>query len=302
MKSLAPIICIATLIALGACDKVTKPIIKTGATGGNNFITQSSDPDLVDKTAIRKVLLEDYTGLRCPNCPAGTGIIDKILESKDGERVVVISVHQGGLAAPLKSFPKDFRTEIGDAWGGTSGYGISSYPTGLINRKKYSASSELFDRSVWQEKVSLALKDPFVVKLILTTKYDSTARALYVNVDATFKKSHPNPVNMVAVYTEDGIFGPQDSVGIKLDNYEFKHMLRGGLNGSDGTSLTKSIAPKVDVVYKDSCNTTLPLTINDSDKGYGTAVNHNKVSVIAFIYDVVTKEILQAEKVKITGE
>ena len=79
------------------------------------------------------ILIEDFTGWNCPNCPDGTSILNSLKETY-GERLVVSAVHQGSFAKPkAENNNLDLRTPYGDDLG--SKFGLSSWPNAVINRK-----------------------------------------------------------------------------------------------------------------------------------------------------------------------
>lgn len=104
-------------------------------------------------------------------------------------------------------------------------------------------------------------------------------------------QSLPNDVYLNTVIVEDSVIGKQKDYSIYpdyIENYVFHYMLRGSLNGSWGNLLKTS-----------------PINANDSVSkvlnGFYIAPSFKdkQIYVISFIYDNVTKEILQAEQVKI---
>ena len=50
-------------------------------------------------TSGRVILIEEFTGAKCPNCPAGTQALEAILD-KYPDNVVVVGVHSNFLANP----------------------------------------------------------------------------------------------------------------------------------------------------------------------------------------------------------
>ncbi|MCC6372019.1 MAG: Omp28-related outer membrane protein [Bacteroidia bacterium] len=294
-----------TATMFSSCDKVNNPIIVKGGSIGSKFITKNNST----KSNYKKVLIEDFTGQRCPNCPDAALIVETNLIPRYGDTLVAIAVHAGSLSDPFGSVFKnqDFRTPAGTAWNGASeGFGITTWPTGLVNRKDYSPNGLLLGASKWTTVVPVALKDPFIVKLDLTTEYDTTARALNTYVKATFKQAYSKATKLLALFIEDGIVGVQDDKGVDIEDYEFEHMLRGTINGNWGSDLTTSSKLANDTVRVSFPNFALPDSINvgiNSATGQkvakGKLVNDKKVSVIVFAYDAVSKEVLQVEKVKI---
>ena len=49
---------------------------------------------------VKNVLIEEYTGVQCVNCPAGAALIDG-MKQQYGSRLVPIAVHAGGFAFPI---------------------------------------------------------------------------------------------------------------------------------------------------------------------------------------------------------
>lgn len=281
--------------AFYACDKVSNPVVKKTTVSGSNFITMSN----AAVSNSRKTLLEDFTGQRCPNCPDAAALIKDNLEPTYGNNLVVLSVHQGALAKPFgASWPNDYRTTAGEEWGGSSGFGpFNEWPTGLINRKDYNNNGLKLTRTKWTSVMTLAQAEPFKLKLDLTTQYDPTVRALNISVKGTFKTAYTNKTNLVAVFAQDSIVGKQDVNGTEVEEYEFEHMLRGVINSTWGTEFTTAAVAAGDTVRWTQTGFPLP---NETEKGsIGLPVNDKKVSVVVYVYDVSTREVIQVEKVKI---
>ena len=85
-------LCLLTVV-LGSCTEIA-PVV----------------PALGD----RKVLVEEFTGVRCVNCPAGASELEN-LKGIYGERLVIVSIHAGDFSPPFTDSRFDFRTAEGDA-------------------------------------------------------------------------------------------------------------------------------------------------------------------------------------------
>jgi len=106
MKKFSVLLLLVAFVGI-SCDKVTNPIVKTDTAVGSKFRYNSNDT----LSHFKKVLLEDYTGHRCPNCPTGSSIIKKNLIPRYKDSLVVIAIHAGDLARPFDKFiNQDFRT------------------------------------------------------------------------------------------------------------------------------------------------------------------------------------------------
>jgi hypothetical protein len=305
MKKIKYVMLFVSFVIMSSCDKISNPIIPKPLPPPPPPISHSVTKTNALYNNYRKFLLEDYTGHRCPNCPQAALIIKNTLTPRYQDTLVVVAVHAGDLSEPFGAYKtQDFRTDAGITWNGNTGFSINLWPTGMINRKNYNSNGLTMGPTKWSTVSALAVKDPFIVKLNLKTEYDTVSRVLNTYVKANFKTGYPNNTKVVVVYTQDAVVGKQDDNGKEVEEYEFEHMLRGTINGTWGTDLP---LPKIPIIAKDSAEVsfsgyTIPASYaGPSGKGVtGAAViNDKNVMVIAFIYDAVTKEILQVEKVKI---
>ena len=158
-----------------SCDKVENPIkpaieLDTTIFPGN-WADYPTQVWTANSNTNRNVLLEDYTGHTCPNCPAAAIEADNI-EAANSGRVFVSSVHAspGGLstfqfAAPdcgLPSNPYDkYCTELycdeSVEYGQTfaSGFGFFANPMGSISRTTPAGPTSMFALfSTWSSRVS----------------------------------------------------------------------------------------------------------------------------------------------------
>ncbi|MDZ4204018.1 MAG: hypothetical protein U1C46_04265, partial [Bacteroidales bacterium] len=90
----------------------------------------------------RNVVLEEYTGINCVNCPDGHRIAN-LIKAANPTRVNLINIHVGSFATPLTGQP-DYRTQWGNALAGQTG--LTGYPSGTINRQIFSGSVTALNR------------------------------------------------------------------------------------------------------------------------------------------------------------
>ncbi len=301
MKKLISLSIILIIVFFYSCDRIKSPIIKKNTIEGTNFVVKNNI--VVSNT--KKTLLEDFTGMKCPNCPDGT-VVAKNLLNTYANNLILIAIHAGHFASPYGVYTADYRTNAGDIWNGTSGFQINSYPTGIINRKAYAPNDLRNVASAWSTVVSIANNDPFIVKLDVTTSYDTTNGALNTDVKAIFKTAYSPNLNVSILVTEDSIVGKQDDKGVEIDDYEFEHMLRGAVNSTWGEALTTSPKAAGDTVkysYNGFNLKGMAYTIDKPDPTPDVVkpiiVNDKKITVIVFVFNSVTREVLQVEKVKI---
>lgn len=297
MKKLISISAILIVIGFTACDRIKNPIVKKNVLIGSNFVTKNNF--LYSNS--KKTLLEDYTGAQCLNCPAAA-VVAGNLATTYTPNLVVVAVHAGSFAKPYATYTADYRTDAGDIWTGSTGFNIQANPNGMVNRTNYASNGLVNTQTKWTTTSSLAQNDPFVVKLDVTTNYDTVIGALNTDVTAIFKTAYPDPIKISIIVTEDGIIGKQKDGSTEIEEYEFEHVMRGAINSEWGENLTLGAKAANDTVKYSYPNFNLKGMIYHcksplQDKPI--VVNDKHVSVIVFVYKASTKEVLQVEKVKI---
>ena len=285
------------ILLMSACDKVTDPRIAGAADPnklvGSNFTTNTNSP-----ANIRKVLVEDYTGHTCGNCPLAANVAYS-LSNQFPNSVVVMAVHAGNYAAVdnADGYPAYYGTPAGEKWflNPSSGFGFQTAgnPNGMINRKVYPGSSLIESYTKWFSTVYYSQQNDLnVLNFNMTTFYDPSIRALNLDISTKLVATYTNNIMMSAGILEDSIVGPQKDYRYfpdRVANYTFNHMLRGTFkNAPYGDLLVKAPANSGDTAHIRFVGLTLDASFN---------VNH--MWAIVFAYDAQTLEVLQAEKVRI---
>lgn len=265
---------IGAMLLLGAagCDKIEPPY-KTdfeceGDNGGDH---------------VRKVLLEEFTGHQCPQCPAGSEIASD-LKAFYGDRLVLMKIHSGYFARVSDGmFSYDFTNPAGDAL--YDYFGVTHNPIGLINRKEYEGSL-LHPPGAWGGAISsiIDLEPGFLIDIQLHFEQGN----LDVNIEVTSLITCLNTYYVAAFLIEDGIISPQRTnnpnypSGI-IEDYEHNHVLRKAVNGVWGELMNDGMIDSQDKFYHD----------------YHAQLDAHWVpentSVIAFVYNDSNKEIIQVE-------
>lgn len=240
---------------------------------------------------VRKVLVEDYTGHTCGNCPRAASVLHD-LQCTWGDRVVPMAVHVGFFAQPENnpdgSFANDYRTPSGNAWNTEFGNSAQGLPNGLINRRNVGGS---FPQSytAWAAQVANLLAVPADASLTMQNTYNQGSRTVTTSIDIKAVNDLNNgPYNIIVTLTEDSIIDWQKDYdpslpSEKVEDYVHMHMLRNNFNGTWGDQVG-------------SGNLTAGTVENVS---YSLQIDTEWVdkhcNVVAFIYRTDTKEVIQAE-------
>ncbi len=268
------------VLQFSSCDKIKEPYAL--ARHGNITDTVIEWQDTV--IPVKRIILEDYTGHKCPNCPAAA-VIAHSQEAFYHGKLIGLAVHAGYYALPGSGeFAADFRTKAGEEW--NTDFQIIAYPSGIIDRKEFNGHRVLGSEEWVTDIASIMDQPPDLNMLILSNIYDSVSRTVNSVIYSQFRQSLQGSFNITVCVVEDDIRGAQDSLGTTLHNYVFKDVLRGSVNGTYGEILTTSVDPSVTYLGKFS----IPINTDWVAKNCW---------ILAFISKSDTKEILQAIKKKV---
>jgi Outer membrane protein Omp28 len=267
------------ILLFSSCDKIKAPYAL--ARHGNISDTVIDWQDTVHP--IKRVLLEDYTGHKCPNCPAAATIAHSQEEKYHG-KLIVLAVHAGYYAIPGSGeFAADFRTTAGEEW--NTDFLISAYPSGMIDRKEFNGH-RILGSEEWITDIAGIIDQSPDLNMLIHNTYDSVSRTVNSVIYSQFLRSITGSYNITVCVMEDNIISAQDSVSIIIHNYIFNGVLRGSVNGTYGEILTTSVDPSLTYMGKFS------IAIN-------TAWVAKNCWILAFVSKSDTREIIQVIKKKV---
>lgn len=198
-------------------------------------------PDTSGPGVPRVVLLEDFTGHLCGNCPEATDIAKQITEAYGEDRVIVVGIHVGPLAVPAPpDYPEDFTTAEGNELDRSFRISTLGIPNGFVNRITRNGKM-IIGKGVWSTAIAEQLATKAVVDLKATAAYDATTRTITVDSKVLYQTAGTTDYNIVALLTENGIIADQIDYRRNpshIKGYTFNHVLRAGLNGTWGEQLS----------------------------------------------------------------
>jgi len=242
----------------------------------------------VDTSNHRNILLEDYTGHRCVNCPEAS-LTAQTLMKQYSPRLIVMAVHAGFYASPLPpDFPADYRTAEGTAW--FNDFDLQLNPIGMIDRKPFNGKQGI-PAANWADTIAkeMNIKQQASIKIFHQLNLSRVAD-LSLEISVKFREQLTGSYNLSVCILEDSIIGPQSNnnpnVGPTpvIPDYVFMDMLRAVVNGTYGDQITASV------------DTTQTYTWNKTNYPLDTSWTPKHCSVVAFVFNSSTSEIIQAEK------
>lgn len=222
----------------------------------------------------RVVLIEDFTGQSCSNCPDAHLIVES-LEKQYSDAVVAVSIHGGKLA-----ISKDY-TVFGTLVGLANPEGeyynnkfqIPSWPKGMINR-----NGQLYEFSDWASIVRSELSRPTDLGIELTANLVNKTKtgsqlSESINIDVDLLPQADIDGALQVWVLESNIVARQTTLTGRDNNYVHNNVLRAAVNGNDG----EPVALKKGVHH--SVSYSIDVRYDDKERW-----NTDHLSVVAFVY------------------
>lgn len=219
----------------------------------------------------RRVLLEDFTGQRCVNCPKGTAIIEQLLEEY-GDAVIAVGIHGGPLGFKGNAKMTGLATDVGDEY--YNHWQLEYQPVGLVDRHG------AVNYTDWTKAVKDELAK--VAPLDIMARADLSGDDIHITVTLTGTDGNTNGKLQVWLL-EDGITALQMMPdGTTNRDYVHNHVLRTPVNGTWGE----------DFSIKEGETKTVNHT-----QALDPSWNAAQLSIVAFVYN--DQGVLQATKAKV---
>lgn len=251
--NIAIIGCLAVLF-IAACDKITNPVIQKA---GNTSLP-NTPPDHVTRTTdstLLKVLLEDYMGHFCTNCPSAVAAAEAILNGPNGKQVVSMEVNvgfdadtAGEVGGPLvpsglpdTAYKVDYTTAAGNAWDAalvnSANLGV---PQGMVNRIYYNGNwGEDIQYANWASVVDSLVATPQLAAITMVDscwiKQQVFGTQVSVSLKSAPKANYQYYLEMLLV--EDSVLDWQTSSGSSIQYFPHRFVLRSAINGPWGDQI-----------------------------------------------------------------
>jgi len=248
----------------------------------------------------KKVLVEDFTGHLCSNCPDAARELSSIYDVY-GDQVIGLAIHiSTSFARPYPvsqapSFQYDFRTLWGKEWNANFGVADLGLPRGMVNR--VGNQSPTLGKDEWAAIVADELKKEVDFKINISSNSSSITITSEIqnNINGTYK--------LVVCLTESNIINWQKDGATNVENYEHNHVLRTvlveeELTPSTNYSLGQQIEKKINYNLASLEQFNIDYSNNTAQAGNGNAGGWDaaNMSVIAYIYNTINGEIVQVEE------
>jgi len=210
----------------------------------------------------RAVLIEDFTGQRCVNCPNAALEIENLKQQYGADTIIAVGIHSGPLAVFSRGNVLGLRTAEGDAY--YDHWQVQQEPMGYINRRGALATVDL-----WGTLVREAVQMSTDLHIKLKATYDSVANVVKIHSEVI--NGEPVEGKLQLWITENNIKALQMMPdGSANPDYIHQHVFRTSVNGSWGTPFVAAQGEVIEQQFECTPDEAWQL---------------QNISVVAFIYD-----------------
>ncbi len=188
----------------------------------------------------KNVLVEEFTGVRCPNCPQGHVIIANIKAANAG-RVISVSLH------PINSLGRPYTDLSTQDFQNTKAQSLFDYlgqiglePAAAVDRVVSTAPSVLFEKGEWNSNVITQLAKATPVNIVLDKTYDSTNHELTVIAELHYTQTVTEENKLTILLSESNIITAQLNGSVVDTFYSHKDVMRDFISDTQGDAITQT--------------------------------------------------------------
>ena len=220
----------------------------------------------------RQVLIEDFTGQRCINCPNATDEIARLQELYGEDAIIAVAIHSGPLGFETTERFVGLKTQAGDEY--YNHWNPEYQPIGMVDR------SECVNYTLWNTLIREELQKTSPIEIRVGASVSDGK--ISVNTDVYGVDGDVSGKLQVWVIEDSIVAFQMMPDGTRQDNYLHMHVFREAVNGLWGDEITLK---EGDVVTRQNI-----IAVKDEWQ-------LRNVSIVAFLYN--DKGVLQAARQKI---
>ncbi|HTO17108.1 MAG TPA: Omp28-related outer membrane protein [Edaphocola sp.] len=243
----------------------------------------------VDTPQTKNYYIEEFSGVRCTNCPQGAAKLEALNTANDG-RLKIVTVHNGGLTAPNYNLgsKQDFRVVQGLQLMTLIYGGDLSKPNASFDRLNLgpNPTAPLVGAvSQWDAMLAAAKNESpsTPVNIYLESKRsNSDPNVFNIVVKLAYTESVATPQYLSIYLIEDNIIDNQ--IDPFIENFNFRHVFRQSLLPITGTPILADLSTiEPGRVYESKIK--FVLDPNDEDLYRQKFWNLDNVYIVAFVHN-----------------
>ncbi|NNC82088.1 MAG: Omp28-related outer membrane protein [Flavobacteriales bacterium] len=290
-------------LTLSSCEEVEDPVLEVPGDGGGDVLDWELCPDVIPSeyqfpefipvsNPEQDVLLEDFTGHTCANCPEAAEVASDLEDAYPG-RVHVASVHAGpgnGFQQVQAGYPTDFTTQAGDDYVDQIDPPIFGNPAGTINRLGGGPTGGIwFLPDQWPTKTDEALALEPRLSIQMEAFHCPQSHGLFVHSAIESEVSlDPSEYRYIIYLLRQKVISPQSDGSQTIEDYEHHNVLSDNINGSWGTAISPDTLA-VEQMVELNHSYQLP------DPALDSTYQVSNLALLGFVVDRQSEEVIQSQ-------
>lgn len=246
---------------------------------------------------LHNVLVEEFTGQSCSNCPSKHTLLEGIASANPG-RVNIMGLYIFGFpqANPVAGSVHDLRDSVATTISNVIYGGVSAEPSGGIDRLAGSAGGLISYSPDWSSEISSRLSAPDSVNLSVTSTYDASTNKATIKVKVIYVQPVTAKQCLSVAIVEDSTIDKQEEDTTIVQSYVFTNVFRGM------ASATPFGDPILDSLTTKTAGRAYERTYIYTPKTITPPVNPYHCRVIAFVNCNATGDyhVMQSAQCKLT--
>jgi len=201
------------IIAFGACGmlfascKEKAPFIKLD---NSNFTDTSYSLSTIPAAEPHNVLVEEFTGASCTNCPAAHETLDALEAANHGRlNVIGLYIYNVVQTQPPHGAKYDFRDSTSSTISNEVYGGVNQLPNGGIDRSLVNGNLQVAQGN-WSATINDRLKNPTPINLKIESHFNSISGDNTIIASVIYTQDVSTHQNLSIAIVEDGIVDYQE--------------------------------------------------------------------------------------------
>jgi hypothetical protein len=172
----------------------------------------------------KNAILEEFTGVTCPNCPAGHTVMAAILAANPNDAFcVAYHPSNSSYTTPYPGDP-DFRRAYADVFYATPYCGSSRFmPSSFIARRVWGNGDRLQSRGEWTPYANTIMAEASPANMGLSTSFDFVSQILNITVEVYYTEDMTDDNHIYVYLSENDLVSQQSGA---TGQYTHKHTFR----------------------------------------------------------------------------
>ena len=240
MRKLCVGIALLAVVGFSSCEKEIGPAISLGS--GIIDTTYEASPE---GATARRILVEEFTGVKCTNCPAGHRTIhDLIAANPNRVSAIGYQIFNFPQADPVAGETRsDNRTQDATDLGASYFGGVAQLPSAAFDRMPVN-NVMLLVRPSWVGTANARLQKPAPVNISISNTYDAATREVDAIVRVAYTSDISTRQRLSLAVIENNIVDAQEGVDTVYAEYDHEHVFRDFVTATAGDAFLDAVPVK----------------------------------------------------------